>query len=81
MVKNCQFFLIVLLINLVLYGCNFSRDHNDAETVADLVHAHIRAGNYTAIYNASAPRFKKVGNESGGFRGSGMTIDLSSRVL
>src|ERR1051325_9138336 len=56
--------LILLTIQLLLHGCNFSRDHNDAKVVADRIYTHIRAGNYAAIYNDAAPRFKKVGSES-----------------
>jgi hypothetical protein len=45
-------------------GCNSSKDLDDANVVAERIHEQLRAGNYQAIYNESAPRFKSVGSEA-----------------
>ena len=49
---------------LSLVSCSITRDQEDARAVALRVHRQILAGDFTAIYNESAPRFKAVGSES-----------------
>lgn len=57
---------IPMTLAALMFGndCNSSRDRDDANVVAGRVHEQLRAGNYQAIYNESAPRFKNVGSEA-----------------
>lgn len=55
---------MILAALMSVIGCNSSKDRDDAKVVAERVHGQLRAGNYQAIYNESAPRFKTVGSEA-----------------
>ena len=62
--KQINALLAVLASAVVLAGCAGEQDRAQAKTVADGVHAHLRSGEFAAIYDESAPRFKTVGSAS-----------------
>jgi hypothetical protein len=62
-VKYHRLSLTVLLFWLALFGCDSPEDQSEGKAVVDRVHEQIRDGNYSALYHASAQRFKDTGPE------------------
>jgi hypothetical protein len=56
-------FLLTVAVLLTFVGCYSAKDESDAKTLVDRVHEQIRVGDYSALYNESAQRFKEVGSE------------------
>lgn len=62
--KWISLLLAFLASIVVLIGCRSDQDRTQAKTAADKFHAHLRSGEFVAIYDESAPRFKTVGSQS-----------------
>src|SRR5262249_7127942 len=54
----------LLAVLPLLFGCYSVEDERDGRAVVDRVHEQIRDGNYSALYDESAQRFKDTGPEA-----------------
>jgi len=55
---------LLLVVLLLLNGCNAAHDRADAQALAKNIHEQMRAGDYKSVYEGSDPTFQKVGTES-----------------